>query len=89
MSTENNIDFENLTMTQIVDALGNTIEYTNAFKAIEELMCPADHQSRLTLSAVGSDELASLVRVVNAGLRRHISEVTDAAVKLNAAQGKN
>lgn len=88
MIIDNNFDFENMTLNQVVDALGNTIEYTNAFVAIEELMCPGAGAGKLNLHAVGRDELSSLIRVVNDSLRRHVSEITAAAVKLRALQDK-
>lgn len=89
MNIDNNFDFENMTLNQVVDALGKTIEYTNAFVAIEELMCPGEGSGTLNMNAVGRDELSSLIRVVNDSLRRHVSEVTAAAVKLRVLQDKS
>jgi hypothetical protein len=85
MLISNDFDMENMTAGQIADAIGHSREYTNAFTAIEELMVPADHTDRHGLQFVGRDELSSLIRVVNSGLRRHIQEIETAVQKLQSS----
>lgn len=86
MLIDNDFDWQNLTSGQIADAIGRSREYTNAFTAIEELMVPADHTDRHDLRFVGRDELSSLIRVVNSGLRRHIQEIETAVQQLKASE---